>query len=302
MKGILKRGTALVMTLVFMLSVGSTAYAEETATGAKVEGVELRSDGTVSWSITGTPENREVECYRLRVERMSNGNWNTYRSVNVYEDSYTINFGSTGVYRAQVRARFYGGAETAWSEYSNEVTVTRDDVGGWFDGLDPGEDIIANNNRYGNYGPGYVMNGPGSTSYGPGAGPGASTGTGTAGTSGWMEDSQGWWYRFSNGTYPSNGWHYLNGHWYYFDASGYRVTGWIWYNNSWYYSIPEGYMATGWNYISGKWYYMDQSGVMQTGYVTVDGLTYYLGADGSRLENGYTPEGHFFDNRGVMII
>ena len=95
----------------------------------------------------------------------------------------------------------------------------------------------------------------------------------------------------------------VSGNWYYFDASGYRVTGWIWYNDHWYYCCPGGYMVTGWNNVNNKWYYMDPSGIMQTGYITINGLTYYLDpSSGARFENGYTPDGHYFDKDGVMII
>ena len=303
MKRLLKRTGAILMAFCMSLSFAMAAYAEETVSGARISGATLQSDGTASWTIEGVPADREVEYYQLRFSRLSNGNWNdSYRTVNVYDEtSYSMYFSSTGVYRFRVRARFYGGAYTNWSEYSNEVTVTRDDLSSSGGGLDPGADIIYNNNRYGNYGPGYALGGnspSGSTIYGPGAGPGGQS----SGTSGWVQDQKGVWYRFSNGTYPSNGWHYLDNHWYYFDAQGYRVTGWIWYDNHWYYSIPEGWMATGWNNVSGKWYYMGDNGIMQTGYITVDGLTYYLDSTGARLENGYTPEGHYFDNKGVMII
>ena len=293
-----------VLMICLTAALGITVYAEETVQ-VSFDSLTLQSDGSASWSMSGAPENREVEYYQLRLSRLSNNHWNdSYRSVNVREDNYyNFSFGSTGVYRFMVRARFYGGGVTQWSGYSNEVTVTRDDVDHWSDGggLDPAMDIIYNNNKNGNYGPGYALGVSSGTTPGGGpmsAGPGA-----VSGTSGWVEDSKGVWYRFSNGTYPSNGWHYLDNNWYYFDASGYRVTGWIWYNDHWYYCCPGGYMVTGWNNVNNKWYYMDPSGIMQTGYITINGLTYYLDpSSGARFENGYTPDGHYFDKDGVMII
>ena len=43
----------------------------------------------------------------------------------------------------------------------------------------------------------------------------------------WIKDSVGWWYRFANGTYPTNGWLQINNQWYCFDCVGYMRTGWI---------------------------------------------------------------------------
>ena len=47
----------------------------------------------------------------------------------------------------------------------------------------------------------------------------------------WMQNDTGWWYAYSNGTWPSAGWAYLyyNGRydWYYFDPKGYMKDGWI---------------------------------------------------------------------------
>ena len=40
------------------------------------------------------------------------------------------------------------------------------------------------------------------------------------GTGSWVQDNVGWWYSYSSGGYPSNGWKQINGAWYYFNTSG----------------------------------------------------------------------------------
>ena len=77
----------------------------------------------------------------------------------------------------------------------------------------------------------------------------------------WLRDDRGWWYQKGDGTYPSNGWLYINYKWYFFDQEGYMKTGWI----SW----------------EDKLYYCDPSGAMLVSTVTPDGFT--VGADGARL-------------------
>jgi hypothetical protein len=47
-------------------------------------------------------------------------------------------------------------------------------------------------------------------------------------TEGWVKDSNGWWYRYKDGTYPSSCWKKINNVWYYFDKEGYAVANqWI---------------------------------------------------------------------------
>lgn len=44
---------------------------------------------------------------------------------------------------------------------------------------------------------------------------------GTAGQ--WIPDNHGWWYQYSDGTWPARSWRRIDGSWYYFDSSGYWV-------------------------------------------------------------------------------
>ena len=95
----------------------------------------------------------------------------------------------------------------------------------------PGQATPSNPGRSGN-----GSSGGGSSSSGGGKGvPAKTTVTGD-----WLQDSKGWWYKKSDGSYPKNTWMQIS------------------YNNKtdWYYFDEEGYMQTGWRFINGKWYYM----------------------------------------------
>ena len=42
-------------------------------------------------------------------------------------------------------------------------------------------------------------------------------------TQGWMQNNIGWWYQYSDGSYPASAWRKIDGKWYYFDSNGYWV-------------------------------------------------------------------------------
>lgn len=96
----------------------------------------------------------------------------------------------------------------------------------------------------------------------------------------WVQDKNGWWFRYSNGTWTANEWVFIGGYWYYFNNNGYRETGWLNLNGVKYYLNENGQMITGWKQFDNTWYYFNQSGVMQTGWVAVGGTWYYLESDG----------------------
>lgn len=59
------------------------------------------------------------------------------------------------------------------------------------------------------------------------------------------KESNQWWYRYADGTYPKAQWLELNGKWYYFDNAGWMVEGWLEYKGDWYYLQPrDGYMVS----------------------------------------------------------
>lgn len=104
---------------------------------------------------------------------------------------------------------------------------------------------------------------PSGSSYsGPGVSspsPSSSSGPGYNNSGSWVQDQVGWWYRFSNGSYPVSAWQNIGGKWYFFNQFGYLSVGWVQWNSKWYYCGSDGAM-----YVNGR---------------TPDG--YYVGGDGA---------------------
>lgn len=129
---------------------------------------------------------------------------------------------------------------------------------------------------------------------------------------GWAQDAKGWWYRRSDGSYPSNGWAKINGNWYAFDANGYMLSGW--YNpvrGEWYWlgQPSDGAMKTGWQQINGEWYYFSpkaESGYKE-GQMYADawvgdghGKEYYLNGDGKMAKGCWVDHARYFvDGNGL---
>ena len=87
----------------------------------------------------------------------------------------------------------------------------------------------------------------------------------------------GWWYQYSDGTYPANEFVEIDGATYHFDANGYMTTGWMrttWEGTNstkaWYHFDNSGVMSTGWQFINGVWYHFDENGEMATGTVEIN--------------------------------
>jgi hypothetical protein len=129
-----------------------------------------------------------------------------------------------------------------------------------------GPGVTQNNCAYnGTYGypggPGTTYNNTYNNTLGYGT-PTTSTGSSSTYYTGtWKQDANGYWYQFSNGTYPKNCWTVIDGSYYCFDANGYRRYGWIYWNNKW----------------------------------------YYCGTDGALLANTYTPDGYYVGSDGVWV-
>lgn len=90
----------------------------------------------------------------------------------------------------------------------------------------------------------------------------SSSGPGTSAPGTWIQDNSGWWYRLTDGSWPSGNWCLIDNKWYYFDGTGYMVTGWIDVNQ--------------------KWYCLDSTGALFVGTITPDG--YSVGSDGAWIE------------------
>lgn len=150
----------------------------------------------------------------------------------------------------------------------------------------------------------------------------------------WVKDTKGWWYRYTDGSFPKEQWLKLAGEWYYFDSYGYAIqNAWRWikgvcyhFNDSckmsrgfikdgvdWYYlnktagAKPEGAMLTGWINEGGTWYFMRKQndgkplGSMVTGFFEDGGYTYYCrpekdgaNAEGSMVKGWALIEGVWY--------
>lgn len=59
----------------------------------------------------------------------------------------------------------------------------------------------------------------------------------------WVQDSVGWWYKHTDGSYTKCDWEQIDGKWYYFDYKGYMCTGWIQVKGKEYLLYSDGSMA-----------------------------------------------------------
>ncbi len=136
----------------------------------------------------------------------------------------------------------------------------------------------------------------------------------------WMKSGSRWWYRYGDGSYPSNQLCQINNIWYGFDTSGWMETGWASHDNKWYYFNTSGVMQTGWLKLGGSWYYLDPNeghmyadtafslndhiyafntdGTMYTGWYYNQTGNYWLYFDNNGAVNGWKSIGgkwYFFD-------
>jgi hypothetical protein len=137
----------------------------------------------------------------------------------------------------------------------------------------------------------------------------------------WKRDEKGWWFEFTNGTYPAGKksennssekpfWIWTGGRWWAFDSEGYLKTGWVFDGASgkWYLLNEKNGMQIGWHYDeSGRfWYYLDPvSGAMLTGWQLINGKWYYFSKTsgavplGSMYREIRTPDGYYVDKDGA---
>ena len=117
----------------------------------------------------------------------------------------------------------------------------------------------------------------------------------------WVKSGSRWWFKGSDGSYPSNGWEKIDKVWYYFDSSGWMQTGWVKDSGNWYYLGSSGAMKTGWVKDNGSWYYLDSSGAMKTGWFAVSGKWYYAYSSGALAINTTTPDGYRVNANGEWV-
>lgn len=122
----------------------------------------------------------------------------------------------------------------------------------------------------------------------------------------WLKSGSRWWYRYGDGSYPSNQLCQINNIWYGFDTSGWMETGWASHDNKWYYFNTSGVMQTGWLKLGGSWYYLDPNeGHMyaDTAFSLNDHI-YAFNTDGTMYTGWYYNQtGNYwlyFDNNGAV--
>lgn len=110
---------------------------------------------------------------------------------------------------------------------------------------------------------------------------------------GWRYNPNGWWFQYSDGSWPENSWEFIDGRWYRFGEKGLALTGWFIDEKGYQYylnPVDDGTyaaMRVGWQMIGGKMYYFNPSSMTVEGRLLVNTITpdgYQVGADGALLQ------------------
>lgn len=124
----------------------------------------------------------------------------------------------------------------------------------------------------------------------------------------WKRNETGWWYEYSDGTYPKNQFKQIEDVWYYFDDKGYMLSN-AWKKHTdgkWYYFDNSGAMVkNGWKTIGGVQYYFKEDGSMKTGWIKDADKWYYLDDDKGGMKTDYMVKGangwYYLGKDGVMV-
>ncbi len=101
----------------------------------------------------------------------------------------------------------------------------------------------------------------------------------------WIQDSNGWRFKFASGEFATNTVVYSVGQGYYMDSDGYMIKGWYTAEDgSKYFGDSSGALFAGWKKIQDKWYYFDVSTYkMVTRWLKLDNNWYYFDAEGKMM-------------------
>ena len=117
----------------------------------------------------------------------------------------------------------------------------------------------------------------------------------------WKQDTNGWWFQFTDGSYAQKSWLSVGANWYVFDEDGYMITGWCQIDGEWYYFKSDGSMHTGWlKDNDGVWYYLGDSGAMYTGWLNLSDKWYYLHSNGVMAADTWI-DGCYLDASGMWV-
>ena len=98
---------------------------------------------------------------------------------------------------------------------------------------------------------------------------------------GWCKDANGWYYSFSDGSYPCGEFYWIDGYEYYFNSYGYLAS--------------EGWYKAG----SEMWFYVLSDGTVA--HSMWIGGTYYVDGNGWMLTDTYTPDGYYVNKNGQYV-
>ncbi|BFL46398.1 InlB B-repeat-containing protein [Lactonifactor longoviformis] len=118
----------------------------------------------------------------------------------------------------------------------------------------------------------------------------------------WKQNSRGWWYCYSDGTWPADCRIKIGTYYYAFDADGYMKTGWAYIGGRWSYHRTDGGALTGWQKIGNTWYYLNTNSIMATGWLKQGNTWYYLNGSGAMQTGWYKSENtwYYSSSSGAM--
>jgi len=220
--GVLAIGSAITVFSAEKLSAPSDIYWKDSGVVAQWEEIE------------------DASKYEVRLYR--DDSYVSGSEVDTKKTSY--NFKSKvkeeGYYTFRVRAIGKNKKTTSsgWSDYSDEMLITQDEIDAWKKVSDAAKEEAKANINTGGSGPGDAA--------------------------GWKSNQTGSWYQYSDGSYPVNRWELIGDVWYYFNAEGYLYTGWLTTGDgkTYYLQPGNGAMLTGAQTIDGVGYSFDTSGAL----------------------------------------
>ena len=105
--------------------------------------------------------------------------------------------------------------------------------------------------------------------------------TGAPADEGWEQDSNGWWWRNADGTYPVNQWKEINGNYYYFGTDGYMLA------NT---TTPDGYQVDA----SGAWDGKEPASDNSQLVYSIWEATKSIDLNGTKCEEKTSPDGSIY--------
>ncbi|MCP1101374.1 glucan-binding repeat-containing protein [Aequitasia blattaphilus] len=106
--------------------------------------------------------------------------------------------------------------------------------------------------------------------------------------SGWVQDSTGTWYYYSEkDLLAAKGFQTINKVVYYFDSNGKMAVGWKLISQKWYYFNGSGAMQKNWLLQGRTWYQLGSDGKMKTGWYTEGTTKYYLDSNSGGMITGW---------------